>query len=112
LYPSPVGGQNMCGRFSLTASAELLRTFFYLLEGAPLLEPRFNIAPSQEVAAIRCDASLRRSLAPLRWGLIPSWSNKASSTLINARAETLAQKPAFRTSFKKRRCQPAPLLYW
>ena len=51
----------MCGRFSLTASAELLRSFFYLLEGTPLFEPRYNIAPSQDVAAIRCDTNQRRT---------------------------------------------------
>ena len=97
----------MCGRFSLTASAELLRSFFYLLEGTPLFEqPRYNIAPSQEVAAIRCDFNQRRTLAPLRWGLIPSWSKDANmgARMINARAETLLQKPAFRAIFKKHRC--------
>jgi putative SOS response-associated peptidase YedK len=71
----------------------------------PLFEPRYNIAPKQAVAAVRSSASLR-NFAQLRWGLIPSWSSepKIAYKLINARAETVADKPSFRSAFKQRRC--------
>lgn len=69
-------------------------------------EQRYNIAPTQSVAIVRPDESGRRSCAFARWGLIPSWSKdpKQVGMLINARAETVAEKPAFRSAFKKRRC--------
>ena len=67
--------------------------------------PRFNIAPTQEVSAVR-DLGEGRELEFLRWGLIPSWAKDKSigAKLINARAETVAEKPAFRSAFKHRRC--------
>jgi putative SOS response-associated peptidase YedK len=75
----------------------------------PLFEARYNIAPTQDVLVVRADpADGRRAAAMLRWGLIPSWSasDKAGTgpPLINARAETLAEKPTFRTAFRLRRC--------
>jgi len=94
----------MCGRFTLAASAEQLATQFQLT-GAPELAPRYNIAPTQPVAAVRaCDAG--RELALLRWGLVPSWAKDLSmgAKLINARAETAAEKPAFRSAMRQRRC--------
>lgn len=69
------------------------------------LEPRFNIAPTQPVAVVRFGPGARQ-LARLTWGLVPSWARDASigSRLINARAESVADKPAFRTAFRRRRC--------
>lgn len=96
----------MCGRFALLAPGESL-TEQFLLRETPTLSPRYNIAPTQPVAAVRLDAQTNeRQLALLRWGLIPSWSKdmKRSARLINARAETAAEKPSFRAAFKRRRC--------
>ena len=72
-----------------------------------LFQPRYNIAPTQEVLVVRSDpADGRRTAAMMRWGLIPSWSKEAGAgpPMINARAETLAEKPAFRTALRCRRC--------
>ncbi len=68
------------------------------------LPPRYNIAPSQEIAAVLNDE--KNELSMLRWGLVPSWAKDAATVnpIINARSETVAQKPSFRTPFKKRRC--------
>ena len=96
----------MCGRFALKAPPRTIQQHFDLSETVNL-SPRFNIAPSQDVAVIRhLSGKGCRQLDMLRWGLIPGWAKdmKISYRMINARAETLAQKPAFRTAFKKRRC--------
>jgi putative SOS response-associated peptidase YedK len=95
----------MCGRYSLTTVPEAMRALFGF-ENLPNLEPRYNVAPTQAAAVVRIAASGARELAMLRWGLIPSWSKDASiaSKLINARAETVAEKPSFRDAFQKRRC--------
>jgi putative SOS response-associated peptidase YedK len=71
----------------------------------PLFEARYNIAPTQDVLAVRV-ADGEREAAMLRWGLIPSWSKEpgAGPPMINARSETLSEKPAFRTAFRRRRC--------
>ncbi len=84
--------------------AEIARQFE--LGDLPSLEPRYNIAPTQSVAAIRADQAGQRSLAMLRWGLVPHWAKDVSigNRLINARAETVAEKPAFRQAFSRRRC--------
>jgi len=77
------------------------------LEAEPHLEPRYNIAPTQPVAAIRVAAGTGdRELVFLRWGLIPSWAKdtKIGYKMINAKSETVAQKPAFRAAFRHRRC--------
>lgn len=97
----------MCGRYSLTTPMEAVRQVFGFPE-RPNLAPRVNIAPSQEVAAVRLEdgeAGARR-FAWLRWGLIPSWAKDPAigNRMINARAETLAEKPAFRAAFRRRRC--------
>jgi putative SOS response-associated peptidase YedK len=94
----------MCGRFTLT-NPNLLAEHFKL-DQKPLLEPRYNIAPTQQVAVIRSQDSGRFKLSMMRWGLIPHWSkdDKISYKLINARAETVAEKPTFRSAFKARRC--------
>ena len=87
-----------------TPLAEITRQFD--VGDGPSLEPRYNIAPTQPVAAIRADADGRRSLELLRWGLVPHWAKDVSigNRLINARAETVAEKPAFRQAFSRRRC--------
>ncbi len=97
----------MCGRYVLLSSAKEIADEFEL-SGFPEVEPRYNISPSQEAPAIRVDPGTtppKRELVLLRWGLIPSWTKDTSSVkeLINARCETIAFKPAFRSSFKKGR---------
>lgn len=96
----------MCGRFTQTATPETIAEQFHLNE-PPLFNPRYNIAPSQHVAAIRLNSeTAKRECVMLRWGLIPFWAKdpKIGSQCINAKAETLAGKPSFRSAFKKRRC--------
>ena len=96
----------MCGRFTLFEPDKILAREFGV-SGIPLLSPRYNIAPSQPVAAVRAaPAGTGRELALLRWGLIPSWSKDPAigNRLINARAETASQKPSFRNAFKRHRC--------
>jgi putative SOS response-associated peptidase YedK len=96
----------MCGRFTLTASGEALAEFFGLSE-VPLLTPRYNIAPTQLVLAVRRSAGEDKPhAASLRWGLVPSWAKdvRIANQLLNARCETAADKPAFRTALRRRRC--------
>jgi len=94
----------MCGRFVDNIPADELKKIFALIE-TPQLEPRFNVAPTQQVAVVRNDGDHNR-LDLLRWGFVPSWSKDLSfgSHLINARSETVAEKPAFRHAIKYRRC--------
>lgn len=96
----------MCGRYSLTTPLEGLREIF-LFEEIPNLAPRYNIAPTQDVPVLRLGRDDgKRHLRLLRWGLIPFWAKDAAigSRMINARSESLAEKPAFREAFRKRRC--------
>ena len=95
----------MCGRFALIAPGESIAEQF-ALPTTPVLAPRYNIAPTQPVAAVRLSPARTRELVLLRWGLIPAWAKdlKIGSRLINARAETVAEKPSFRAAFKRRRC--------
>ncbi len=95
----------MCGRFSLAVVSESLCALFKLAREIEL-PPRYNIAPSQEVGAVRAAADGTSELVLLRWGLIPHWAKDPSigARTINARAETLAEKHSFRTAFRKRRC--------
>ena len=97
----------MCGRYSLTSPTEAVRRLFDFPE-RPNLAVRVNIAPSQDVAAVRlgADGASARHFAWLRWGLIPSWAKEPGigNRMINARAETIAEKPAFRAAFRRRRC--------
>lgn len=96
----------MCGRFTLRVFPEQIAELFSL-EQMPPLNPRYNIAPTQSVLAIRDSyAGNGREATFLNWGLIPSWANDPSigSRMINARSETAAQKPSFRAAFKYRRC--------
>ena len=96
----------MCGRYTQTSTPDAIAQHFHLDE-PPLFNPRYNIAPSQDVAAIRLNAeTAKREGVLLRWGLIPSWAKdpKIGNQCINAKAETVAEKPSFRSAFKKRRC--------
>ena len=96
----------MCGRFTLTTTAQpKLRRRFDLDEAIELEEaPRFNIAPTDPVLAIREREDGGRDAGTLRWGLMSGREAGAHKSLINARAETLDTKPAFRESFRERRC--------
>jgi putative SOS response-associated peptidase YedK len=96
----------MCGRFTLAASPHALKQLSPLFD-QEALEPRYNIAPTQTVLAVRhLPQAARPEFVNLRWGLIPHWADdpKIGYSLINARAETAATKPAFRTAFRQNRC--------
>lgn len=94
----------MCGRYTLTTPPGDLQRSFDLCASPSDLRPRFNIAPGQTVAVVPNDDERRVRL--VRWGLIPSWAKDPSigHRLINARAETLAVKPSFRSAVRHRRC--------
>lgn len=97
----------MCGRFTLAnPDPNAIEEQFNLPEVPQLAPPRYNIAPTQPVAAIINAADGQNHLQYMFWGLIPSWSKDGSgaSKMINARAETVAEKPAFRAALSKRRC--------
>ncbi|MCS7236766.1 MAG: SOS response-associated peptidase [Thermoguttaceae bacterium] len=116
----------MCGRFTLRASAQTVAEQFALIDLPPLV-PRYNIAPRQPIGIVRLRrdpfagsnafppsehsagsqrGATNREFAVVRWGLVPSWANDPAigDRLINARAETVASKPAFRSAFRYRRC--------
>ncbi len=96
----------MCGRFTLRTPQNVLIEQFQLATGPPL-SPRYNVAPTQSIAAVRRTTDEpQRQLVLLRWGLIPSWAKDPSigNRMINARGESVADKPAFRAAFKRRRC--------
>jgi putative SOS response-associated peptidase YedK len=95
----------MCARFTLSANAKQVATLFDLLK-VPELPPRYNIAPSQQIPAVRLNDAGERELTFLKWGLVPSWSDDESIgyKMLNARAETVATKPSFREAFRRRRC--------
>ncbi len=95
----------MCGRFDLNAPLSELLDWFGGLPPAEL-DPRYNVAPSQEVTAIRWTDLGKRTWCRLRWGLIPHWAKdeKIGYKMINARAETIAEKPAYRGPFAHSRC--------
>jgi putative SOS response-associated peptidase YedK len=94
----------MCGRFAQFTPIEDLAEEFEIDKNLSDLAPRYNISPGQEISAIVIDES--KKIIKLKWGLIPEWAKDPSiaSKLINARAETIAEKPSFRNSFKRRRC--------
>jgi putative SOS response-associated peptidase YedK len=99
----------VCGRFALFATPEELAEYFDLDEIPVALasgRPRYNVAPGQAVAAVRATARAGRRADLLRWGLVPFWAKDASvgHRLINARGETLAERPAFREALRRRRC--------
>lgn len=96
----------MCGRFALIAPGEQVAETFDLTD-VPTLAPRYNIAPTQPVAVVRLHPGTgERELTHVHWGLIPSWAKDPGmgSRMINARAETVAEKPAYRNAFRYRRC--------
>jgi len=95
----------MCARYTLRLSSETVKHLFDLDEVFEL-EPRYNIAPTQDVPAITQSREGDRKLRMLRWGLIPTWAKSAAAgaTMINARAESLKDRPAFRVPFERRRC--------
>jgi len=96
----------MCGRYTLIAELDELAAEFGLTDvGGLSLSPRYNIAPTQEVPVVRLVEGAKQ-LDMLRWGLIPAWAKdiEIGNKLINARSETAAEKPSFRSAFKKRRC--------
>src|SRR5947209_3785240 len=92
---------HMCGRYRLTRADRLAEKFD--AELVEELHPRYNIAPTQPVPVVRANGS-RRGITSMRWGLIPNWAKDASTSQINARSETLLEKPAFKESFERRRC--------
>ena len=95
----------MCGRFAFYSPSEAAVALFGA-SGSAEVQPRYNIAPTQYVAAIRNDDSRERELVMLRWGLVPFWAKDPSigNRMINARAETVAEKPSYRNAYKHRRC--------
>jgi putative SOS response-associated peptidase YedK len=94
----------MCGRYNLTTAPEAMRRLFRYPE-QPNFPPRYNIAPTQPIAIVRLQNG-EREFALVRWGLIPSWVKdpKKFALCINARAETLLDKPSFRAAVRRRRC--------
>ncbi|HEX8702677.1 MAG TPA: SOS response-associated peptidase [Myxococcaceae bacterium] len=95
----------MCGRVTVqTSAADLAREFALTSVRAGLDRPRFNLAPTQLMPVVVNDG--QRVLDAYRWGLIPSWAKDAAigNKLINARCETVSEKPSFRSAFKRRRC--------
>lgn len=107
----PAGGWYdgvMCGRLNIAATGPKLVEAFDIVRDVELfdaLQPRYNVAPSQQIPAVRLDGGARAACL-LRWGLIPSWAKdaKVGYKMINARAETVADKPAYRAAFRRHRC--------
>ena len=95
----------MCGRYFLHSTADKLTALFGEMP-MPLLQPRYNIAPTQPVPIVRENAAGRREMVLVRWGLIPGWSKGPDTrfSMINARVETVAEKPAYRSALRYRRC--------
>jgi putative SOS response-associated peptidase YedK len=95
----------MCGRFTLAVPAAEIADLFEV-DARLNLRPRYNIAPTQQAPVVRAKKDEGRELALLRWGLIPAWAKDPAigNRMINARAESVAEKPAFRAAFKARRC--------
>jgi putative SOS response-associated peptidase YedK len=98
------GARTMCGRYALRTPPKSLGKAFGV-EEVPDYEARFNIAPTQTIAGVRQTPD-GREMKFLKWGLVPSWAKDASmgARLINARSETVTEKPSFREAFKRRRC--------
>jgi putative SOS response-associated peptidase YedK len=95
----------MCSRFAFYSPHEAMVRLFGLT-GGPEVEPHYNIAPTQFVPTVRHDEAADRRLALLYWGLVPSWAKEKSigARMINARAETVSEKPSYRSAFRRRRC--------
>ena len=96
----------MCGRFAVTLPTDAMAQLFDALPANDLPEvPDYNVCPTTRIATVRAEEGQRR-LAPMRWGFLPQWSKSPTDgpLLINARAETIADKPAFRAACRARRC--------
>jgi len=95
----------MCGRFVSASPPDEIARYFDTATPEALLEPSYNVAPTNDVYAVTADGGVRRVEA-LHWGLVPGWAKdpKVGSRMINARAETLATKNAYKPAFKRRRC--------
>ena len=95
----------MCGRYELSSHPEVIALAFGLAH-PPEIRPRYNIAPMQQVPIVRLNAAGTRELTQVRWGLVPRWAKDPSigAHMINARAETLASRSAFRNAFARHRC--------
>jgi putative SOS response-associated peptidase YedK len=95
----------MCGRYTLTTPVEILAEEFGLSGPLPEIPPSYNVAPTEQVAAVIAGDGGRR-LEMLKWGLIPAWADdpEIGSRMINARSETAHEKPSFRRAFRERRC--------
>jgi len=104
----------MCGRYTVTITLEELMVRYMIDEtNVPFHRPKYNVAPGQHVLAVINDGS-RNRLGELKWGFIPAWADdpKVGSTMINARSETAASKPAYKSAFQKKRCLlPADSFY-
>ncbi|MGA7973121.1 MAG: SOS response-associated peptidase, partial [Pseudolabrys sp.] len=94
----------MCGRYTITSAPEAYRVLFGYAE-QPNFPPRYNVAPTQPIPIVRLEQG-ERHFALVRWGLIPSWVKDPNdfALLINARGESVTDKPAFRNAMKRRRC--------
>jgi putative SOS response-associated peptidase YedK len=106
-YPQRDNSALMCGRYRLSRRKQILAEYFDVSPFDDDWEPRYNIAPTQPVPVIRQHPKEpRRVVSLMRWGLIPSWAKgtSVSASMINARSETAATKPAFRDPMKFRRC--------
>lgn len=95
----------MCGRFFLKTTPELIESAL-LLDQCPEFSERYNIAPTNDILAVRRETHGRREAVFLHWGLVPGWAKdkKIGHRTINARSETASSKPAFREAFRRRRC--------
>ncbi len=95
----------MCGRYSITTPVEAMRLAFDF-EGSPNLAPRYNVAPTQSVPVVRAAEPGGRVLVTMHWGLVPHWAKERTmaAKMINAQAESVARKPAYRQAFARRRC--------
>ena len=100
--------QAMCGRFTQKMTWREIHTLYRMPKHTTLLnlQPRYNGCPTQKFAACRLDERSNHTIAKLRWGLVPAWAKdaKIGSHLINARSETVHEKRAFRSAFRRRRC--------
>ena len=97
---------SMCGRFVSTASPDAVATYFGAESSLQSLGQNYNVAPTQDIYGVVADNSGTRRVEAFHWGLVPSWAKdkKIASRMINARSETLAEKPAFKGLFAKKRC--------
>src|SRR6266478_8273337 len=106
-FPCGRDGRLMCGRFLASKSPDEIARWFATRNATPNVRQRYNIAPTQDILFVRFNPETKeRTLDALRWGLVPFWAKdiKIGYSLINAKAETVAEKPAFREAFKSRRC--------